>query len=154
MLFLPRLFLKPGFPLGVLSLIIVRLEAAICHPGAVIPVPAIIVDAAGKRDDDSRGKQAAGSNLASENQVSSCKSCLIPAPLSRNPPPGIICPFLPRPEPGKISALIRLGIFNFKLKIFIPVLNVCFSSGRDDFSVPVNPWVFFPPGLFRTFHKC
>lgn len=151
-LFLPRLFLKPGFPLGVLSLIIPRLEAAICHPGAVIPAPAIIVDAAGKRDDDSRGKQAAGSNLASENQVSSCNSCLIPAPLSRKPPPGIICPFLPRPEPGKISALISLGIFNFKL-VFIPVLNVCFSSGRDDFSVPVNPCFFSPQvylGLFTN----
>lgn len=42
--FLPRLFEKPGFPLGVLSSIILWLEAAICHPGAVIPFPAIIRD--------------------------------------------------------------------------------------------------------------
>lgn len=44
MFFLPRQFEKPGFPLAVLSLIILLLEAAICRAGAVIPFPAIIVD--------------------------------------------------------------------------------------------------------------
>lgn len=73
----------------------------------------------GWESDDSRGKQAGGSNPALENQVSCCNSCLIPASLSCNAPHWVIFIFLLWPEPEETSALICLGIFNFQLKILM-----------------------------------